>query len=269
MRRRSRTVDKKKLLRFLLILAFVAATAFAIISSCMNLTARTLKIGLAESSRPLTYFDDRRNIAGFEAEYAVMLAEKLGKKAEIKLYAPADMAAALDAGAIDCVVSVRQSVHDYISAFFETAPFISYGLVFIKAPADDTIYGEEDIGGKRAGLIVDSDAELLCDELLSRYSFNVRLYDFEVQPFQDLKLKKNDVVIADELYARYMQIEDPDSYQVLDTVYNMADFGLRLSQRLTQQNALDIEEAVIALRQEVALRDLFVTWFGTDLSSAD
>ena len=263
---RRRRVDRKKFLRFIAILAFAAVFIFGIVTSINGLSARTLKIGLAESSRPLTYADDKKNIAGFEAEYAKMLAEKLDKKPELKLIAPEDMADALDSGVIDCVVSVRQSVHDYIAGAFETAPFIAYGLVFIKAPGDETFYGEEDLEGKRAGLIANSDAQELCDELLLNYPFfNVRLYDFEAQPFQELKLKKNDIVIADELYARYMQKEDPDSYMVLDTVYNLTDYGLRLSRRLTQQYIYDIEEAVYSLRSEPALTDLYISWFGVDL----
>ena len=263
---RSRRVDTKKLMRFILILLFAVALAIALISSLNNMSARSLKIGVAESNRPLTFVDDRKNISGFEAEYARLLAERLGKKPEIKIYAPQNMADALGSGAIDCVVSARQSVHDYVSEAFATAPFMSYGLVFIKSPSDDSFYGEEDLRGKRVGLIIDSDAELLCDELLDRYSFNVRLYDFEVQPFHDLKLKKNDVVIADELFARYMQKEDPDSYFVLDTIYNPAGFGLRLSPKLTEQEAIDIEDAVIELQSEKASLDLFLRWFGADLS---
>ncbi|MCL2058848.1 MAG: transporter substrate-binding domain-containing protein [Oscillospiraceae bacterium] len=264
---RRRRVDRKKFFGFLLILAFAATLTIVLISSLRGLSERTLKIGLYESSRPLTYVDDKRNISGFEAEYARMLAERLEKKPEIKLYAPEDMAAALASGAVDCVVSARQSVHDYINGSFETAPFISYGLVFIVSPEDESIYGEEDLRGKRAGLIINSDAEQLCEELLLRYMFNVRLYDFEAQPFQDLKLKKNDLVIADELYARYMQKEDPDSYQVLDTVYYMADYGVRLSEKLSQQTTYDIEEAVYGLRDEVSLMNLFLQWFGADLGS--
>ena len=262
---RRRRVNSKKFARFIIAILFTAALTFGIVSSCINQTERTIKIGLSESSRPLTYVDDRRNISGFEAEYARLLAEALGKKPEIKLYKPEYMADALDSGEIDCVVSVRQSVHDYIAGAYETAPFIAYGLVFIVAPSDGEIGGEEDIRGKRAGLIINSDAEFLCEELLSKYAFNVRLYDFEVQPFNDLKLKKNDFVIADEVFARYMQKEDPDSYLVLDTVYNMADYGVRLSRKMTRQAMNDVENAVHEMGSEVALMDLFVRWFGADL----
>jgi len=262
---RQRRVDKKKFIRFILIVLFAAALVFGIVSSLNSMSERTLKIGLSESNRPLTYLDERKNISGFEAEYAKMLAESLGKKPDIKLYDPEDMADALDSGAVDCVVSVRQSVHDYIIGAFETEPFISYGLVFIKSPSDDSFDGEDDIRGKRAGLIVNSDAEALCEDLLGKYAFNVRLYDFEVQPFQDLKLKKNDFVIADELFARFMQMEDPESFHVLDTIYNMSGFGVRLSRKLTRQAAYEIEDAVYELRSEAALSDLFIKWFDADL----
>lgn len=260
-----RRIDQKKFLRFILILALIAALTFGIISSLMSREEKTLKIGLSESSRPLTYVDDKKNISGFEAEYAKMLADAIGKRPEIKLYAPEDMAAALDSGAVDCIVSVRQSVHDYIAGADETDAFISYGLVFVRAPADETLNGEDDIRGRQAGLIINSDAEQLCDELLSRYSFNVRLYDFEAQPFQDLILKKNDFVIADEVYARYMQKEDPDNYLVLDTVYNLSGYGVRLSRKLSRQTVNDIKDAVYALRSEIALKDLYLRWFGADL----
>ena len=266
MKMRRQRVDKKKFIRFIVIIAFVAAVIITVVSSLNSISEKTIKIGLCESSRPLTYTDDRKNIAGFEADYARLLAEKLDKKPEFKLYAPDEMAAALDSGAIDCAVSVRQSVHDYISGAFETSPFISYGVVFTISPDDESIYGEEDIDGKRVGLIANSDSEQLCEELLTQYSFNVRLYDFEVQPFQDLKLKKNDIVISDELYAHYMQKEDPDSYLVLDSIYYLSDFGVRLSKKLSQQTIYDIEETVYSMRSEAAVISLFLDWFGVDLS---
>lgn len=263
---RRRRVDTGKLIRFILVLAFAAALVIAVITSLLNLSGRTLKIGLCESNPPLTYIDDRKNISGFEAEYANLLAEKLGKKPEYKLLRPEEMRDALNSGAVDCIVSTRQSIHDYIGDAFETAPFISYGVVLVKSPLDMSIQGEEDLHGKRAGLIVNSDAEQLCDHLLNSYSFNVRLFDVEAQPFQDLLLKKNDVVIADELYARYMQKTNPDDYQVLDVVYYLKDYGVRLSRKLTQQTALDVEDAVYDLRADTAVIDLFTRWFGTDLN---
>jgi len=262
---RRRRIDAKKFIRFLFILALAVALTVAVVSSLAGMAAKTLKIGLYETSRPLTYTDERKNVYGFEAEYAKLLAERLGKKPEIKLYAQEGLADALDGGAIDCAVSVRQSVHDYIANAYETAPFISYGIVFVISPDDETFAGEEDVRGKRAGLIANSEAERLCEELMSGYSFNCRYYDHEVQPFQDLKLKKNDFVIADELFARYMQVEDPKSYLVLDTVYYMADFGVRLSKKLSQSAIDDMEDAVYALRSDVAAKDLFVRYFGADL----
>ena len=262
---RQRKIDKKKFIRFILVVTFIIALAIGVTISIRNISESVIKIGLYESSRPLTYVDERKNILGFEAEYARLLAEKLEKKPELKLYKLEEMADALNGGAVDLIISTRQSVHDYIDGAYETAPFISYGVVLVKSPDNDEIYGEEDIRGKRAGLIINSDADMLCDDMLQNYSFNVRLYDFELQPFQDLKLKKNDFVIADELFARYMQKEEPDYYQVLESVYYMADFGLRLSRKLSQQTVADIEDAVHSLRSELAVRALFLNWFGDDL----
>lgn len=265
--RRRNSIDVFKFVRFLLLVVLVGVLVYFVVSSCMNMKGRSLRVGLSESNPPLAYTDDKKNILGFEAEYARMLAAKLGKKPELKLYAPEDMAEALDSGAIDCVVSARQSVHDYLDKSYQTAePFISYGLVFVISPSDDTMTGEEGLRGKRVGVIANSDAEQLSDELLKQYSFNVRLYDFERQPFQELELKKINVVIADELVARYMQIEAPESYRVLDTIYKMSGYGLRLSRKLTEQAAIDIEDAVISLKSDVETMDLFIRWFGADLS---
>ena len=263
---RSRRIDKKRFLRFILILIVLTALIIAIIASLFNQSGKTLKIGLVASSRPLTYVDDKKNVSGFESDYARLLAERLGKKPEFKIYKPEELADALESGAIDCVVSARQSVHDYMDKAFETVPFISYGLVFVKSPSDESFNGEDDLRDKRVGLIINSDAEQLSDELLERHSFNVRLYDLEEQPFHDLFLKKNDVVLADELFACYKQKESPESFQVVNVIYNPMEFGIRLSPKLTKQAAIDIDDAVDEMRSEVSVVDLFLRWFGSNLS---
>ncbi|MDR3119796.1 MAG: transporter substrate-binding domain-containing protein, partial [Clostridiales bacterium] len=117
---RYRRVNFKRLFRAVLSLALIACFIIAGVSSCRLLTGRTLRVGLYESSRPLTFLDDKKVASGFEADFARMLAEKLGKKPMLRLLALEDMAAALEDGEVDCVVSVREFVHAALGGAPET-----------------------------------------------------------------------------------------------------------------------------------------------------
>ena len=259
-------VDRQRRKRAVLLLALFVVLLIIIIVSCTLLTDNTLKIGLYESSRPLSYLDEKKNITGFEADFAKLLAEKADRKVKLRLLEAQDIEAALMDGSVDCVLSVRESVHSLIGSFKATEPIISYGVVIVVRPDDESIESRDDLLGKKVGVMLDSDAELLCEEFLKRTSFNVRKYDIESQPFHDLKLKKVDAIIADELYARFMQLEDPDSYRVVDAIYLKKQFGLRLSRKLSQAETQEIEGALFAAKSDPKIKALFLEWFGYDLT---
>jgi polar amino acid transport system substrate-binding protein len=234
-------------------------------SACGPIGKKPFRVGLRDGAPPLAHAGDKKTPSGFEADYARMLAEKLGRAAKLKFVAPEDMAQELESGAIDCVVSARESVHDYISGFQETDPFIAYGVCVVVAPDDDTLTRESDLRGRRVGVLANSDADALCESLFLSIAFDLRKYDVESQPFQDLRLKKNNVVFADELYARYMAMQQPEHYRVMDHVYGRKQYGLRLSRKISKDFELEISAAIAELARDPALRGLYEEWFGRDL----
>jgi ABC-type amino acid transport substrate-binding protein len=249
----------------------IVASAVAIALSLGSFFAdSSLKVGLYESARPLTYVESKKPPAGFEADFAGLLAEKLGRKAKLVLLDTPDIAEAMADGTVDCFVSVRESVQSAMDGYPETEAFISYGTVVILPPeavVSGVIVDDALLRGKKIGVQVNTDAEVVCEELLKSIAFNVRKYDIEQQPFQDLKLSRNDAVIADELYARFMQKEDPESFRIAGAAYIKRQFGLRLSSKISNEYAGQIEGALHELKSDIALRDLFLKWFGADLSA--
>ena len=243
----------------------LAATSALALAACGPFGKKPLRVGVRDGAPPLAHVGDKKAPSGFEAGYALLLADKLNRSARITFVAPEDMAQELESGAIDCVVSARESVHDFISGFQETAAFIAYGVCVVTAPDDDTLLRESDLRGRRVGVHAYSDADVLCESLLRSIAFDLRKYDVESQPFQDLRLKKNSVVFADELYARHMAKEQPGYFRVMDHIYGRKQYGLRLSRKITQELALEIDAAVVELEGDPELAELYVEWFGTDI----
>jgi ABC-type amino acid transport substrate-binding protein len=271
--RHRKSAAHRRLIFILILAALCVALMIGKVSGAL-FSDGAFQVGLYESSRPLTFLDEKKTVSGFEADLARMLAERLERKLKIKILKPEDLAGALESGSVDCVLSVRESVHNLIDRYRSTEPFISYGVVAVASPAPDAgtagggeaVLDEAALRGARAGVLLNSDAELLCEELLKRVAFDVRKYDVEAQPFQDLKLRRNEFVFADELYARFMQAGDPESYQTLEPVYFRKQYGLRLSRKISQDYAQDIESALLELKSDVALKTLYLEWFGYDLS---
>ena len=259
-------LNKRKVRRSISLLIFMGLLLAIILVCCNVFGSSTLKVGLYESDRPLAFLNDKKVISGFEPKLAELLAEKLNRKLKIKLLKPEELSKALNDGSVDCILSVRQSVHSVLENFETTAPFISYGVVLVVSPDNEIIQSKEDLHKKRVGLMVNTSAELLCEEFLREDTFDVRKYDIESQPFQDLKLKKNDVVIADELYARFIQKEDPDSYKVLEPVYQKKGFWLRLSRKLSKEDAERIEDALLQIKTDSKFKMLYLAWFSNDMS---
>ena len=259
-------LNKRKVRRAVSLLVFMCLLLAIILVCCNVFGSSTLTVGLYESDRPLTYLDEKKAVSGFEPELAKLLANNLNKKLKIKLLKPDEFKKALNDGSVDCILSVRQSVHHLLENFETTEPFISYGVVLVVSPDDASILSEVDLHKKRIGVMVNTDAELLCEEFLKDDTFDVRKYDIESQPFQDLKLKKNDAVIADELYSRFIQKENPESYRTLDAVYQKRTFGLRLSRKLSQDDIAQIEDELRQIKSNATFKMLYLDWFGYDLS---
>ena len=247
----------------LAVLLAVAAAALAL-AACGPFAKKPLRVGLRDGAPPLSYAGDKRAPSGFEAGYARLLAERLDRSLKVTFVAPEQMAQELESGAIDCVLSARESVHDYISGFQESAPFVAYGVCVVSAPDDDTLERESDLRGRSVGVLANSDADALCESLLRGIAFDLRKYDVESQPFQDLRLKKNSVVFADELYARYIAKENPGYFRVMDYIYGRKQYGLRLSRKMTQEFAQEIDGAIAGLEGDPGLSELYVEWFGQD-----
>ena len=258
-------INKRKVRRFVSLMVFLGLLLAIMLVSCNMLGGNTLKVGLYESSRPLTFLDEKKTISGFEVDFAKLLAENLDRKLKIKLLDPENMVNALEDGSVDCIISVRKSVHNLIENFRSTEPFISYGVVIVVQPDNETLLDENDLHKHNVGVMINTDAELLCEEFLKTNAFNVRKYDIESQPFHDLTLKQNHAVIADELYSRFMQKENPDSYKILEPVYVRKQFGLKLSRKLTQDDIQKIESEILKLKSDSAFKALYLDWFGHDL----
>jgi polar amino acid transport system substrate-binding protein len=227
----------------------------------------SFKVGLCESARPLAYLDEKKAAAGFEAEFAALLAQRLGRELKIKLLDREEMAEAMRDGSVDCVISARESIQNAVREFPATEPFIAYGTVIVSSPDDNSIGDAASLRGKKVGVMANTDAEYVCEKFLESTAFNVRKYDIEIQPFQDLMLKKNDAVIADELYAAYMQKTDPDSFKAVGSVYLEKQFGLRLSTKISGDYSTQIAGALRELKAGIELKNLYLQWFGEDLSA--
>jgi len=255
---------QERLRRRMVSLTVLVAVVAAAVVSCTLLSGSSVTVGLCETSAPLTYMEGGKEPSGFEPEFAKLLADRLGRKAKFVLLEREALEGALEDGEVDFVLSVRQSVHDYMpeESFEESAPFIEYGTVLVTSPSEGDVDAAEWLDGKKVGVLAYSDAEQQCEAFLATESFDVRMYDIEAAPFQDMKLKKLDFAVADELYARYMQVQDKDAYAALGDAQYRRQFGLRLSPAIKAEAADAVVAALAEVMASQELKELHVKWFG-------
>ena len=236
---------------------------FAILSfaSCSIFEDNSFKVGLYESGNPLVFMEDKKAYAGFEVDVAQEISDRLDKKLRIVPLAPGEAADALENGSVDCVVSSLATVHKSIENFSATTPFISYGIAIVKHTDDMSITDLQSLVGKEVAVMANTEADALCEEMLKRIHFNLRRYDLPYQPFHEVLLKNKDAILADEYLARHYEKSDPQIYKTLDIIVDKKGYGVRLSDKLSEEDANAIDGTVLEMKSDGTLSDLYLKWF--------
>ena len=243
----------------------LAVLAFGLAqTSCSVFSDKSFKVGLYESGEPLVFMESKNSIAGFEVDFAKSISDRIEKKMTTKLLSPDEISEALNKGTVDCVISSLESIHKLMNAYDSTEPFISYGIVIIKLADDTTITDVVSLSGKQVGVAVETDAEALCEEILKVLSFDLRKYDLPNQPLQEIQLKKKDAAVSDEYLARYYEKKYPEIFETLGPVYQIREYGIKFSKKISDEDMARIEEALADMKSDGALSGLYMKWFGYD-----
>jgi ABC-type amino acid transport substrate-binding protein len=123
------------------------------------------------------------------------------------------------------------------------------------------------MAGKKVGVQVGTTADESAEKYLKSFKFDVVKYDQILQTFTDLKTGRLDVIIVDEVVAKYYVAKDPKSYKVTGSRLTNEPIGICFE----KSNAAfrdKVDDVIVELRKEGVLKSISQKWFGEDLTSA-
>ncbi len=160
-----------------------------------------LVFGVDPTYRPLAFYDENKNLVGFDIDLANAMAERMGTKAKFETMSFDGLIPALQAKRIDieAELSVRPQRKEQVD--FST-PFFSQNLTPV-VPIDRNDFNPktlDELKGEKIGVTAGTSADIA---LANVPGLKVTRYNTTTDAFRDLILKRVDVVVVDSLTAGY------------------------------------------------------------------
>ena len=212
----------------------------------------------AEGGAPYIFKDPdapERNI-GFEVDLAAALEEELGRKIEPVQYQFASLVPGLQRGDFDFAMNGLEVTPDRARAVRFSRPYYVYTLQLV-VRADETRFTSlaqcRAVGGI-VGTLEDTAAERLLDEQHVRK----RIYEGQVEPYQDLEFGRIDAVLLDLPIALYYAKRNPRLQFVgLPLAEGYYAIGFR---QQDGQLADAVDEALQRIADSGRLRKIYEKW---------
>lgn len=251
---------KKKTLIVLFMIMVIAA-----LSGCSSSGSKDgkLVIGIDDKFAPMGFRDENNEIVGFDIDYAKAAVEKMGKEATFQ---PIDWSAKeseLNSGRIDMIWNGYTITDERKEKVLFTKPYLENSQVVIVL-ADSSISKLADLAGKEVGLqSLSSAADALDSNPIKAEIANVSEFADNVLALTDLKTKRLDAVVIDEVVARYYMSKEPNTFRLLDEALAPEQYGIGIKKG-NESLLEELQKALDEMNSDGTAAEISTKWFGED-----
>ncbi|MGX4685538.1 amino acid ABC transporter substrate-binding protein [Vagococcus sp. JNUCC 83] len=226
-------------------------------------------IGLDDTFVPMGFRDESDNIVGFDIDLAKEVFKEYGIEPEFQSIDWSMKENELNNGTIDLIWNGYNITDERKEKVAFSEPYINsrQQLVVMK---DSNISSYKDMKGKVLGAQNASTGQDLIDKNPAVFTDIIAdnepvLFDTFNEAFIDLKAKRIDGLIVDNVYANYYiaQQKNSEDYQIIDTPFESAEFavGIRKSDKELKTK---IDDALKKLKESGKTKEISEKWFGND-----
>ena len=228
-------------------------------------------VGMEIGYPPFEYYaDDGSTPMGFDVLLGKEIAKRLGLEAEFIDTAWDGIFAGLDTDRYDVVMSAATITPERVANYDFSTPYIGNGqAIILRKDSTLNITKFEDLAGLKVGYQAETTSDFYTKKhsAESGFTYVENAYDKVMNAYDDLRLKRIDAVVSDDLVAvNYLAPEDspfkrvwggtPDEY-----------FGICMKNDNTV-----LQEKINAVLEEMkadgTLKSIYIKIFGMDLSSS-
>lgn len=225
-------------------------------------------IGIDDEFAPICFHDERNELVGFDIDLAKEAAERMGVEIEFKPISWANKEEEILSGSVDMIWNGLDITEERKEYMIFTRPYMDdRQILLVRKDSDLDIHAEEDLAGK----IVGTQAGSTSDDYLS--GNNERLNSFKAYKtyshfFELLNALMNgeiDVLVCDELIARYEMNRTPDQLELINirigTAAEMA-VGFRKDKIELRDK---VQKTFDSMIKDGTAREISLKWFQADL----
>ncbi|MET3938158.1 polar amino acid transport system substrate-binding protein [Paenibacillus sp. PvP094] len=219
-------------------------------------------VGIDDKFAPMGFRDEQNEIVGFDIDYARAAAEKMGKEVTFQPIDWSSKESELNSGRIDMIWNGYTITDERKEKVLFTKPYLENSQVAITL-ADSPITKLDELDGKNVGLqALSSAADALAASPLKD---KVKASEFKdnVLALTDLKTKRLDAVIIDEVVARYYMSKEEGTFKLLDESLAPEQYGIGIKKG--NEELLDqLQKALDELNADGTAAEISTKWLGED-----
>lgn len=222
---------------------------------------KELVIGVDDKFAPMGFRDESNELTGFDIDYAKAAAEHMGMKAKFQ---PIDWKAKeteLASGRIDLIWNGYTITDDRKKKVLFTKPYLSNAQV-VAVLKDSDIQSLSDLEGKTVGLqALSSAADALEANPIADKVKNKTEFADNVLALSDLKSKRVEAVIIDEVVIDYYMSKEEGKFKVLDETLAPEEYGVGVKKG-NEELLKKLQDALDTMNEDGTAAQISETWFG-------
>lgn len=211
----------------------------------------------AEGGAPYIFPDpkDPSKFIGFEVDLADAIARELGVKARQSQNAWDSLIPALERGDFDFAMNGIEITPQRESKVLFSFPYYIYTEQLVVRKGESRIKDIHDLKGKKVGTLSGTVAQ---DILMKTGGIDVRIYPGQVEPYEDLALKRIDAVLLDLPIAAYYAKPNPKLMYAGPPV-GEGFYGIAV-RKTDEALKIKIDEILVKLHKSGELRKIYEKW---------
>ena len=229
---------------------------------------RIITIGLDDEYAPFGFRDDSGQLVGFDIDMAKEAAKRMGVEFEFKPIDWNNKEIELNSGHIDIIWNGLDITPERQRHILYSKPYMdNRQVLLVKLGADTNFYSEYDLEGKIVGTQAGSNSETYIDQNKKlKDSFKeFKTYSTFKQAFADLREEQVEVLIVDELAARYEMNKIPKQFEVIElTIGPVTKIGIGFRKNDTELRD-KVQKAFDSMVKDGTAKQISVKWFQADL----
>ncbi|MGO4529488.1 amino acid ABC transporter substrate-binding protein [Paenibacillus sp. 2TAF8] len=247
------------------ILLLFISICMIIMAGCTSSASKdenTIIVGIDDKFAPMGFRDEKNEIVGFDIDYARAAGEKMGKKVTFQPIDWSSKESELNSGRIDMIWNGYTITDERKEKVLFTKPYLENSQVAITL-ADSPITKLDELDGKNVGLqALSSAADALAASPLKD---KVKASEFKdnVLALTDLKTKRLDAVIIDEVVARYYMSKEEGTFKLLDESLAPEQYGIGIKKG-NEELLNQLQKALDELNADGTAAKISTQWLGED-----